>query len=161
MIVRSGHTSTLEHLSFTFAIEGVSRALLAQLTRHRVGFSYSVQSQRYVRFGSNDKSGGFDYVVPDSIAEKLDDKEVEELFDIFQEMYDALRKRGIPAEDARAVLPNAAATNLVMTANLRAILEFYSKRQPGKGAQAEIAQLAEELKNAVINVEPWTAQFFA
>lgn len=59
-IVRSGHTSTLEHITFTFAVEGVSRALLAQLTRHRVGFSYSVQSQRYVRFGSQDRSGGFD-----------------------------------------------------------------------------------------------------
>ena len=170
MIVRSGHTSTLEHLSFTFAVEGVSRALLAQLTRHRVGFSYSVQSQRYVKFGSNDRSGGFDYVVPESITE---DKKAEanghqfgadELFrrsmSHIQEMYDALRKAGVPAEDARAVLPNAAATNLVMTANLRAILEFYSKRQKGKGAQAEIAQLAEELKNAVINAEPWTAQFF-
>ncbi|MCA1184806.1 FAD-dependent thymidylate synthase, partial [Bacillus licheniformis] len=65
MIVRSGHTSTLEHLTFTFAIEGVSRALLAQLTRHRVGFSFSVQSQRYVRMGSDDKIGGFDYVVPE------------------------------------------------------------------------------------------------
>src|SRR5574342_995134 len=70
MIVRSGHTSTLEHLSFTFAIEDVSRALLAQLTRHRVGFSYSVQSQRYVKFGSNDRSGGFDYVVPESVDNK-------------------------------------------------------------------------------------------
>lgn len=55
-ITRSGHTSTLEHITFTFAVEGVSRALLAQLTRHRIGFSFSVQSQRYVRFGSGDKS---------------------------------------------------------------------------------------------------------
>ncbi len=66
-IVRSGHSSTLEHISFTFAIEGVSRALLAQLTRHRVGFSFSVQSQRYVRMGSDDKIGGFDYVLPDKV----------------------------------------------------------------------------------------------
>jgi thymidylate synthase (FAD) len=176
MIVRSGHTSTLEHLSFTFAIEGVSRALLAQLTRHRVGFSYSVQSQRYVKFGSGDRSGGFDYVTPDSV--KTADKKThmmlgwddayfnngEEIFelamDLAQDFYDKLREAGVPAEDARAVLPNAAACNLVMTANLRALLEFYSKRKPGNGAQKEITELAVALKDAVINVEPWTAQFF-
>jgi thymidylate synthase (FAD) len=170
MIVRSGHTSTLEHLSFTFAIEGVSRALLAQLTRHRVGFSYSVQSQRYVKFGSGDRSGGFDYVVPDSVYDKQTeglngtpvyaDEIFEEAMFQAQKFYDELRSAGVPAEDARAVLPNASATNLVMTANLRAILEFYSKRKPGKGAQAEIAQLAEALKQAVIDVEPWTEPFF-
>lgn len=160
MIVRSGHTSTLEHLTFTFAIEGVSRALLAQLTRHRVGFSFSVQSQRYVRFGSDDRSGGFAYVIPD----KIDDPEADAVFiaamQDAQRKYDALRALGVPSEDARAVLPQAAATNLVMTANLRSLLEFYSKRKPGKGAQKEIADLAEALRQEVVNVEPWTAQFF-
>lgn len=177
MIVRSGHTSTLEHISFTFAIEGVSRALLAQLTRHRVGFSFSVQSQRYVRFGSDDRSGGFDYVVPESVSGKgeqqfgyfedidVDGKDsvegvYEKAMEFAQQFYDALRSVGVPAEDVRAVLPNAAATNLVMTANLRALLDFYAKRQPGKGAQGEIAQLAEALKSAVIEVEPWTEAFF-
>lgn len=178
MIVRSGHTSTLEHLSFTFAIEGVSRALLAQLTRHRVGFSFSVQSQRYVRMGSDDKIGGFDYVVPgkveygseqvhfqrremfDGVAYGFADEVFREAMDNAQYYYDMLRKSGVPAEDARAVLPQAAATNLVMTANLRSLLEFYSKRKPGKGAQKEIADLAEALRQEVVNVEPWTAQFF-
>lgn len=161
MIVRSGHTSTLEHLSFTFAIEGVSRALLAQLTRHRVGFSFSVQSQRYVRMGSDDKIGGFDYVVPESIDGKHGAQEIfHETMGVLQKHYDMLRRRGISAEDARAVLPQAAATNLVMTANLRSLLEFYSKRKPGKGAQKEIADLAESLRQEVVNVEPWTAQFF-
>lgn len=161
MIVASKHTSVLEHISFTFAVEGVSRALLAQLTRHRVGFSYSVQSQRYVKFGSNDRSGGFDYVVPDSINESESAKHSFECgMAYLQDMYDYLRKAGVPAEDARAVLPNAAACNLVMTANLRAILEFYSKRKPGKGAQAEISELAVALKDAVIAVEHWTQQFF-
>jgi thymidylate synthase (FAD) len=162
MIVRSGHSSTLEHVSFTFAIEDVSRALLAQLTRHRVGFSYSVQSQRYVKFGSNDRSGGFDFVAPESVSKSLVAKEIfDEAMDRAQELYDLLRSAGVPAEDARAVLPQASACNLVMTANLRAILEFYSKRQPGKGAQKEITELAVALKDAVINVEPWTTQFFA
>ncbi|MFZ7945688.1 FAD-dependent thymidylate synthase [Neobacillus sp. 19] len=163
MIVRSGHTSTLEHLSFTFAIEGVSRTLLAQLTRHRVGFSYSVQSQRYVKFGSGDRSGGFNYVTPESINKFFDSEANVKFSDLMldiQNIYDELRKLGIPAEDARAVLPNAAACNLVMTTNLRALLEFYAKRKPGKGAQAEIAGLAEALKKSVVEVEPWTSQFF-
>lgn len=170
-IVNSKHLSTLEHLTYTFAVEGVSRALLAQLTRHRVGFSFSVQSQRYVRFGSDDRSGGFDYVVPKSLkgksGETPDGEEkyyADTLFvqamDVLQMVYDDLRKAGVPAEDARAVLPNAAATNLVLTANLRALLDFYSKRKPGNGAQNEITRLAEELKSAVINVEPWTEPFF-
>lgn len=161
MIVRSGHTSTLEHLSFTFAIEDVSRALLAQLTRHRVGFSYSVQSQRYVKFGSNDRSGGFDYVIPESVAGNEQAKYSFECgMAYLQGMYDSLRNMGVPAEDARAVLPQASACNLVMTANLRAILEFYSKRKPGKGAQKEITDLAEALRKAVVEVEPWTNAFF-
>lgn len=175
-IVSSGHTSTLEHISFTFAIENVSRALLAQLTRHRVGFSFSVQSQRYVRLGSNDRSGGFDYIIPDSVknCEKMFDYKTEsgevlkadaerfyaDAMETLQWVYDNLRTLGIPAEDARAVLPNAAATNLVMTANLTALLSFYHKRKPGNGAQKEIADLAGSLKNAVVSVEPWTKPFF-
>ncbi|QAV85194.1 FAD-dependent thymidylate synthase [Bacillus subtilis] len=172
-IVSSKHTSTLEGISFTFAIEGVSRALLAQLTRHRVGFSFSVQSQRYVRMGSDDKIGGFDYVVPEKVTSDkiafecgdygLDlsaDYIFEDAMEFAQKAYDRLRKAGVPAEDARAVLPNAAATNLVMTANLTALLSFYSKRKKGRGAQAEITELAEVLRREVVDVEPWTDQFF-
>ncbi|MED5047634.1 FAD-dependent thymidylate synthase [Bacillus siamensis] len=173
-IFASKHTSTLEHLTFTFAIEGVSRALLAQLTRHRAGFSFSVQSQRYVRMGSDDKIGGFDYVVPEKVktcSNELDlygggdalfsAREIfEDALRDLQDAYDYLREMGVPAEDARAVLPNAAATNLVMTANLTALLSFYSKRRSGKGAQKEISDLAEMLRREVESVEPWTSQFF-
>lgn len=171
-IVASKHTSTLEGITFTFAIEGVSRALLAQLTRHRAGFSFSVQSQRYVRLGSGDRSGGFDYVVPDSMDETKSYRDEESDYELFayeifekaiykaQEAYDDLRRAGVPAEDARAVLPQATATNLVMTVNLRALLDFYAKRRRGNGAQAEIADLAEALRREVVEVEPWTAQFF-
>lgn len=166
-IVRSGHTSTLEHISFTFAVEGVSRALLAQLTRHRQ-LSFSVQSQRYNKFSSDSRSGGFDYVVPEKVEET---RNVEpylertaldvylEAMDYIQGAYDALIKRGVPQEDARAVLPNAATCNLVTSGNLRAWLEFYKKRS-GNGAQAEIMQLAESIKNAIIEVEPWTSDYF-
>lgn len=163
MIFRSKHLSTVEHLSYTFAVEGVSRALLAQLTRHRVGFSFSVQSQRYVRMGSDDRSGGFDYVVPEKVADSYDDNAqfiFEAAMQTSQRYYDDLRKAGVPPEDARAVLPNAAATNLVMTANLRALLDFYAKRRAGRGGQFEITQLAEELRKAVVDVEPWVAKFF-
>lgn len=159
-IVSSGHTSTMEHISFTFAVEGVSRALLAQLTRHR-HISFSVQSQRYVKLSSESRSGGFDYVVPEKvfgndIALSIFESAMKEI----QEYYNYLIRNGIPQEDARAVLPNASATNLVMTLNLRTALDFYAKRKPGNGAQAEIAQLAESIKSSIVEVEPWTEQFF-
>lgn len=158
-ITRSGHLSTLEHLSYTFAVEGLSRAALAQLTRHRVGFSFSVQSQRFVKFGSGDKSGGFDYVVPEGLP--LDGHGVfEEMMIDAQQNYDGLRSCKVPAEDARAVLPQAAACNLTMTVNLRSLLDFYAKRGPSTHAQSEIKALATQLKEAVIAVEPWTAEFF-
>mgnify|MGYP001477449071 CR=1 FL=1 len=110
-IVNSKHTSTLEHVTFTFAIEGLSRAALAQLTRHRVGFSYSVQSQRYVRFGSDDKTEGFDFILPKSVADRgrkdiLFENTLSKylrVMDTIQETYDFLRENGIPAEDARMV----------------------------------------------------------
>jgi len=193
-IMASKHTSTMEHSSFTFAIEGISRALLAQLTRHRVGFSFSVQSQRYVKFGSNDRSGGFDYVLPETVElngdkpvtiyaiERIDEDadgnivHIEytdevifegtalEYFDYqmreIQRAYDALRALGVPAEDCRAVLPNAAACNLVMTANLTALIGLYSKRRRGNGAQLEVAELVEDIRNAVVEVEPWADALF-
>ncbi|GAB6891113.1 FAD-dependent thymidylate synthase [Geobacillus stearothermophilus] len=160
-IVSSKHLSTLEHLTFTFAIEGVSRALLAQLTRHRVGFSFSVQSQRYCRFGSDDKSGGFRYVVPPSVEQNDHARREYELAMIeIQKLYDELRFLGVPPEDARFVLPQSATCNLVMTANLRALLDFYGKRRKGRGSQWEIAELAEQLREAVVAVEPWADPFF-
>lgn len=174
-IMKSGHTSTMEHLNFTFAVEGVSRSLLAQLTRHR-HFSFSVQSQRYVKFGSDDKSGGMDYITPHTVSEssnsievyevaidELIDTKVPDLYkqamDSAQGYYDELRQAGVPAEDARMVLPNAATCNLVMTGNLRSILDFCSKRL-SKQAQHEIRMLAEKLRDEVVAVEPWTEGFF-
>ncbi|WP_423190653.1 FAD-dependent thymidylate synthase [Bacillus cereus] len=160
-IMKSGHTSTVEHLGFSFAVEGVSRALLSQLTRHRIGFGFSVQSQRYVKFSSDSKSEGFDYVVPEKV--KANEKAYGEylsIMDTYQSHYDHLIRLGIPQEDARSVLPQSATCNLVLTVNLRALLDFYSKRAPKKGAQFEITQLAEQLKEKVISVEPWCEAFF-
>ena len=161
-IVKSGHTSTLEHINFTFTVEGVSRALLAQLTRHRQ-LSFSVQSQRYNKFSSDSRSGGFDYVVPETV-EGNKNEVVEMVFsDIMENIqgyYDLLIKLGIPQEDARSVLPNAATCNLVTSGNLRAWLEFYKKRKKGEGAQAEIAEFAGHIKNAIVEVEPWVNEYF-
>ena len=160
-IVKSGHTSTLESCHFSFAVEGVSRALLAQLTRHRQ-LSFSVQSQRYNKFSSDSRSGGFDYVIPETVKNKGYDAVYEYKFMLstIQEQYDRLIELGIPQEDARSVLPNAATCNLVTSGNLRAWLEFYKKRKKGEGAQHEITVFAEHIKNAIIEVEPWTADYF-
>ncbi|MDR9852925.1 FAD-dependent thymidylate synthase [Paenibacillus sp. VCA1] len=171
-ITRSGHTSTLEHITYTFAVEGVSRSLLAQLTRHR-HLSFSVQSQRYVRMGSADKSGGFEYVTPPSVG-RHDGSIVNEdwgafsnafslyesVMEYLQSAYDALRAAGVPPEDARMVLPNAATCNLVMTGNLRTFLDFYAKRRPGNGAQHEIAKLAVSVRDEIVKVDPWLAAYF-
>lgn len=165
-IMRSGHTSTMEHLSFTFMVSGLSRAALAQLTRHRVGFSYSVQSQRFVKFGSGDKSGGFDYVIPESVK-NVNAPNPDILMMVFEEMmrdiqvkYDYLRDQGVSAEDARSILPQSAACNLTMTANLRSIIDFYRKRGPHTHAQAEIQDLAVQMRKVVTEAEPWTDMFF-
>lgn len=168
-IVKSGHTSTLESCHFSFAVEGVSRALLAQLTRHRQ-LSFSVQSQRYNKFSSDSRSGGFDYVAPITVqtskaaGDGYHEPSVENIFGDYmraiQQMYDQLIDMGIPQEDARSVLPNAATCNLVTSGNLRAWLEFYKKRKKGEGAQHEITVFAELIKNAIIEVESWTADYF-
>lgn len=155
------HISTLEHISFTFIVEGISRSCLAQLTRHRTGFSFSVKGQRYVKFGSEDKTGGFEAVVPQTIKDdELATEIMNEAMESIQSWYDALRSLGIPSEDARAVLPNAAAVGLVVTANLSALLSFYHKRHAGSGAQKEITKLAEYFRIEVTDVEPWTADLF-
>ena len=160
-IIASKHTSTLEHITFTFAIEGVSRALLAQLTRHRVGFSFSVQSQRYVKQSSDSKHGGFDFVVPEKVKESTwAHGQFNTAMRLAQEQYDELIRLGVPQEDARMVLPQAATTNLVMTVNLRSLLDFYAKRRKGNGAQADITELAERLRKEVVKVEPWVGEFF-
>lgn len=160
-IVGSGHTSTLEHLTYTFAVEGVSRALLAQLTRHRVGFSFSVQSQRYVKQSTDSRHGSFEFVIPERIENDVDaERMFIQAMNKAQLAYDLLIANGVPQEDARAVLPNAATTNLVLTVNLRSLLDFYSKRRKGKGAQHEITELAERLREEVVKVEPWTDEFF-
>ncbi len=148
-IISSGHTSTIEHASFTFAVEGVSRALTHQLVRHRIA-SYSQKSQRYV------KEGGFEYILPPKIAENTEAKKLylEELTKI-QEGYDKLLALGLPAEDARMLLPNACETKIVVTMNCRSLFNFFEERLCNR-AQWEIrhmaAQMLKECKKVAPNV---------
>ena len=141
-VMQRGHLSVTEHASFTFAVEGVSRALLAQLTRHRIA-SFSVQSQRYVSMAD-----GFDYVIPPAI-EALGEDERQEFIRQMETMHTWYchwqEKLGgakeSANEDARFVLPNAAATRLVMTMNARELMHFFSLRCCNR-AQWEIREMA-------------------
>ena len=136
--IESGHESVIEHVSFTFKIEGVSRALLAQLTRHRIA-SFSVQSQRYCDMSD------FRVVVPDSI--KKDQSLLQEYgtaLDAVKTFYLSAIKKGVPKEDARFILPNAALTDLVVTMNARELRHFFSLRCCNR-AQWEIRALADEM----------------
>ncbi|MDO5300572.1 MAG: FAD-dependent thymidylate synthase [Clostridia bacterium] len=141
-VMARGHLSVTEHASFTFAVEGVSRALLAQLTRHRIA-SFSVQSQRYVSMAD-----GFDYVIPPSISALGEEQEQEFIrqMDTMHAWYcqwqEKLGGAGETAnQDARFVLPNAAATRLVMTMNARELMHFFELRCCNR-AQWEIREMA-------------------
>ena len=141
------HQSPFEHVSFTFGIEGVSRAMLAQITRHRIA-SFSVQSQRYVN------KDEFGYVVPPSIAANQDAlDEYEHFMDRADLVYTYLRSCGIPAEDARFVLPNACETRMIVTMNARELLHFFSLRCC-KRAQWEIRAVADEMLRLCKEVAP-------
>lgn len=166
-----GHESPIEHASFTFAIEGVSRSLLAQITRHRIA-SYSVRSQRYV------KEGQFEYVVPPEIAQDTtaknlfikamedDQKTYDALFEIlYKKHYNTFIEAGVTEkkaakdaekkaiEDARFVLPNACETKLVVTMNARTLLNFFRQRCCER-AQWEIRDLAWQMLREVKKVAP-------
>lgn len=175
MLSDLGHESPIEHASFTFAIEGVSRALLAQITRHRIA-SYSVQSQRYVSENS------FDYVVPPEIGEEPEAKELflqamraaqehyTKIADILQKKHAAAligegeeessanrKARKMAIEDARFVLPNACDTKMIVTMNARSLLNFFRHRCCRR-AQWEIRALADEMLRLVCGQAP---QIFA
>ena len=153
-VMQRGHLSVTEHASFTFAVEGVSRALLAQLTRHRIA-SFSVQSQRYVA------QNGFDYVIPPAIASNPKLKHAFE-FDLYtmnsnyefmvHELIASGRTEQEAREDARFLLPNAAATQLVVTMNARELKHFFSLRCCNR-AQWEIRALADMMRTLVLEVE--------
>ena len=145
-----GHTSILEHVSFTFAIEGISRSCSHQLVRYRHS-SISQQSQRYVTLEN------IKFICPESIKENNDSFSAVEVFQdaiaLAETSYDLLLSKGIPPEDARFVLPNATATKLVMTMNARELRHFFSQRLCAK-AQWEIRELAQEIFRLCADKEP-------
>ena len=171
MLGTIGHESPIEHASFTFAVEGVSRSLLARITRHRLA-SFSVQSQRYV------KVKDFSYVTPPEIAADpetltLFDETMQSCVEAYRKLADLLEERHYAAfrkagqseqearknaekkaiEDARFVLPNASETKMVLTMNARELLHFFRLRCCRR-AQWEIRALAKEMLVQVYPVAP-------
>ncbi len=163
MLSSLGHESPMEHMTFTFGIENVSRALLAQITRHRMA-SFSVQSQRYV------KENDFEFILPPEIAkdetalnkylETMDSiaKSYNELADILKTRYidEGMDKRAAEKkaiEDARFVLPNACTTKMIVTMNARSLLNFFKLRCCSR-AQWEIRELACQMLALVKEVAP-------
>lgn len=165
------HESPVEHVSFTFGIEGVSRTLSHQLVRHRIG-SYSQQSQRYVKLNQ------FEYVIPPAIEEneeaealflkamEEDQKYYDEITSIlFKKHYDEYIKEGLSEkkskqkaekeaiEDARYVFPNACETKLIVTMNIRTLLNFFKLRCCNR-AQWEIRELADKMLIECKNIAP-------
>lgn len=148
-IMKSGHFSTLEHVSYTFAVDGVSRALTHQLVRHRLA-SFNQQSQRYVKF-----SDGVETVKPHTVEENEEASRVfDEAIEVVIEGYQKLLDMGIPAEDARYLLPNAAETKIVITMNIRELLHFFSLRCCNR-AQWEIREMAHKMLELVRPTAPY------
>jgi thymidylate synthase (FAD) len=156
-VIESGHGSTIEHVTFTFAVSGVSRTLSHQLVRHRVGVAFDQQSQRYVAYKK-----GASTMLPGTIAEAEADlrrryeDQVEGALGLYADLVDA----GVPSEDARFVFPNATRTNLVMTANLRALIHISGLRLCTM-AQWEIRRLFQLVRHEVFTVSPFLGSFLA
>jgi thymidylate synthase (FAD) len=155
-VIESGHGSTIEHIVFTFAISGVTRTLSHQLVRHRAGVAFDQQSQRYLNYKRPS------YMVPGSLTDappEIRDRftaEMDESLAFYGEMLEA----GIPGEDARFVMPNATRTNLIMTANLRALIHMSGLRLCTM-AQWEIRRLFQLVRHEVFSVSPFLGSFLA
>ena len=157
--LESGHNSVAEHATYTFIVEGVSRALLAQLTRHRIA-SFSVQSQRYVSMADGID---FDYVIPPRIealgSGALEDykRQMRLIHEWYCQWQERLKKAGHKGEeaneDARFVLPNATCTKLMVTMNARELMHFFELRCCNR-AQWEIREMAWRMLEECRKVAP-------
>lgn len=160
-IMTSKHLSVVEHCSMTFAVKDVSRTLLAQYSRHRIGVSLSVQSQRYVSEQSEKQADGiFGHVVPETI--RTTDAALArylETMQVIQKAYDDLLALGVAKQDARFVLPGGACTNFVTTLNLRSFMDVYEKRVLTSGAQWEIKDMMLAMREIIVAEEPWLDEF--
>lgn len=140
--LRNGHTSVAEHVSASFRIEGISRSCLAQLTRHRMA-SFSVTSQRYCEVEGDDW-----YVIPPSVIEAGEEVGFCAEAEKAAKAYRRLLAKGVKKEDARFLLPEATKTSLIMTINVRSLMNFLSLRL-AKSAQWEIRELANAMVQAL------------
>ena len=147
-IIKSGHESCVEHASATFVIDGISRVVTHELVRHRIGFSYSQRSQRYV----NEYRPS--YVIPEEIAGSPKALEIfQEAMNTAWTAYSKLQTVGMRNEIARYVLPNACTTKITVTANFRAWRNFL-KLRCSKRAQPEIRELAYKLLDELCKIAP-------
>ncbi len=145
-LIEMGHESPMEHITFTFAISGVSRTLSHQLVRHRIA-SFSQKSQRYV------SETNFTYVIPPSIARNPKARErYEGMMEALQRCYKELREE-VDKEDARYILPNATTTQLICTFNARSLFNFFKLRCCNR-AQWEIRALSQQMLLEVKGVAP-------
>ncbi|OQX54289.1 MAG: hypothetical protein B5M48_01430 [Candidatus Omnitrophica bacterium 4484_213] len=146
-IIKLGHLSVIEHSSFTFAIEGISRVTSHQLVRHRLA-SFSQQSQRYV------KKRDFEYIIPPTIKKKKKLRQIfEKVIKDINNTYAELLDNGIPVEDARFLLPNACETKIIVTMNARELRHFF-KLRCAKNSQWEIREMANLMLKEVRKVAP-------
>ena len=167
MLSSMGHESPIEHISFTFGIEGISRTCSHQIVRHRIA-SYSQQSQRYV-----DLQNSFNYIIPEAIknnekAKLLYEKSMLTDMDVYKEITQTLVNeytKGITdkaeiskltkkaLEDSRFALPNACETKIIVTMNARTLLNFFKERCCSR-AQWEIRDVANQMLDIVLNIAP-------
>jgi thymidylate synthase (FAD) len=146
--IGEGHESIIEHVSFTFLVEGISRACSHQLVRHRIA-SYSQESQRYCELAAGDE-----VVVPPALEQDPQALAVwNGALESLQQAYRALRERGIRKEDARFLLPNATGTRLAVTMNARSLRHFFTVRLH-VAAQWEIRSVAREMLRLVYPLAP-------
>jgi thymidylate synthase (FAD) len=146
-VTSCGHGSVIEHASFTFSLEGVSRAMTHQLVRHRIA-SYTQQSQRYVTYDALES-----YVTPKSISDRQEAKTAfDETLKAISKTYQKLLELKIPKEDARFILPNAAKTNIIVTMNARELRHFFNlrccKRTQWEMREAAVGMLKQAKKAA-------------
>ena len=155
-IVRN-HNSVMRHVSFTFAVDGISRACANQLTRHGPGWAFDQQSLRYVKLDTEPA-----WVMPALPDNDLAPTVASAACTNAWRDYRALLDQGVAAEDARAVLPLCTPTNLVATANLAALLHFHAVRFQGTTGkpQDEIRTMAGRMLRLVVVAEPWLGEFF-
>ena len=147
--LKTGHASPLEQVWFEFGISGVSRAFSHQFVRHRVGISFEQQSQRYVTY----KNGELAYTIPKTVEKAGMAEKMEELFGQAGALYEELVAAGVPAEDARFLLPNATTTNFKITVNFQSLLHICDLRLCTR-AQWEFRRVAALLRAEVAKAVP-------